>query len=96
MVEKQILVLYICHTMSLNIKSHEADELVAEVARLTGETKTQAVIESLKQRLVKERARVERESLAADLLKIGEKCANYGASAVSHGDLLYGEDGLPE
>lgn len=81
--------------MSLNIKSPEADELVAEVARLTGETKTQAVIESLRQRLEREQARLERESLASDLLKIGKKCASYGGDRVEHGELLYDDDGSP-
>lgn len=81
--------------MSLNIKSAEADALVAEVARLTGESKTQAVIESLRQRLEREKARLERESLASDLLKIGEKCANYGGDRADRGEFLFDDDGLP-
>lgn len=81
--------------MSLNIKSPEADRLVAEVARLTGETKTQAVIESLRQRLEREKARLAQASMATDLLKIGEKCASYSGDRTEHGDLLFDEDGLP-
>lgn len=81
--------------MSLNIKSQEADALVAELARLTGETKTQAVVESLRQRLEREKTRLEHESMAADLLKIGEKCASYGGVRTEHGELLFDDDGLP-
>ena len=37
--------------MPLNIRSEEANQLAAEVAILTGETKTDAVIQALKERL---------------------------------------------
>lgn len=37
--------------MPLNIRSEEANQLAAEVAILTGETKTTAVIQALKERL---------------------------------------------
>ena len=82
--------------MSLNIKSDEADRLVEEVARLTGESKTRAVIESLRQRLERERQLRDSNQLTQDLLAIGEKCAAYGGEDTPHADLLYDEDGLPE
>lgn len=88
--------------MSLNIKSSEADRLVTEVARLTGESKTQAVIESLRQRLEREKRRANRQRLEEDLLMIGEKCASFGGntqsteSAESHDELLYDQDGFPD
>ena len=82
--------------MSLNIKSAEADRLVEEVSKLTGESKTQAVIESLRQRLAREHQLRDAKRLAADLLSIGEKCAAYEIlEPGSHADLLYGKDGLP-
>jgi antitoxin VapB len=82
--------------VSLNIKSAEADRLVEEVAKLTGESKTQAVIESLRQRLAREHQLRDAKRLAADLLAIGEKCAAYEIlEPGSHADLLYGKDGLP-
>lgn len=37
--------------MPLNIRSEEANQLAAEVAILTGESKTHAVIQALKERL---------------------------------------------
>jgi antitoxin VapB len=47
--------------MALSIKTEEADRLARELARLTGETMTEAVTRSLRERLERERAR------AADL-----------------------------
>ncbi len=83
--------------MSLNIKSAEAGRLVTEVSNLTGESKTQAVIESLRQRLERETLRRGRQGMAADLLSIGEKCASYPVECEgSHANLLYDEDGLPK
>jgi antitoxin VapB len=43
--------------MPLSIKDPEADRLAREVARITGETITQAVVTSLRDRLAKEQAR---------------------------------------
>ncbi|MGI8938102.1 MAG: type II toxin-antitoxin system VapB family antitoxin [Iamia sp.] len=41
--------------MALSIKSDEADELARELARVTGESLTKAVTESLRERLDRER-----------------------------------------
>jgi antitoxin VapB len=82
--------------MSLNIKSAEADRLVEALSRLTGESKTQAVIEALRERLERERRERNRSALACELLAIGKRCAEYGRhDATDHGDLLYDERGLP-
>ena len=82
--------------MSLNIKSAEADRLVEEVSKLTGESKTQAVIESLRQRLSREHKLRDVKRLTNDLLAIGEKCAAYEVlESGDHADLLYDKDGLP-
>ena len=82
--------------MSLNIKSNEADRLVSTLSELTGESKTQAVIEALRERLERIRRDRDRAKLAADLLAIGERCAGYGRhDATDHGELLYDERGLP-
>ncbi len=53
--------------MSLNIKSEEADRLVNEVSQLTGESKAQAVIESLRQRLAREKQRRDQVRLVSEL-----------------------------
>jgi len=82
--------------MSLNIKSREADRLVEALSRLTGESKTQAVIESLRERLERQRRQRDQQALAAELLEIGKRCAGYNRrDARDHGEFLYDERGLP-
>ena len=83
--------------MSLNIKNEEADRLVNEVSQLTGESKTQAVIESLRQRLDREKQRLDKTHLVSELLAIGEKCAVYGNGVqTAHGEVLFDKNGLPK
>lgn len=43
--------------MALNIRNPEADRLAAELAALSGETKTDAVIQALQERLLRLRSR---------------------------------------
>ena len=84
--------------MGMNIKNPEAQRLAQDLAALTGESLTAAVIEALRERL--DRIRRERgEGLAARLIAIGRDCAPrlkepYRSS--EHGDLLYDERGLPK
>lgn len=42
--------------MALNLKNVEADRLARELARLTGETITEAIVVALRQRLERERS----------------------------------------
>jgi antitoxin VapB len=83
--------------VSLNIKNEEAHRLAQELAALTGESMTAAVIEALRERL--DRLRQERGARLADrLLAIGKDCATHLKEpfrSIDHGELLYGEDGLP-
>lgn len=61
--------------MALNIKNDEAERLAAEVAALTGETKTRAILVSLRERrerLLHER-RETREERAARLQRLLEE-----------------------
>ena len=82
--------------MSLNIKSPEADALVDELARLTGESKTLAVITALRERLDRARRERDRQSLSQDLQAIGKRCAAHGrADTGDPGEFLYDERGLP-
>jgi len=82
--------------MPLNILSQEADELVAALAKLTGETKTGAVTQALRERLERVlRTRADR-GLADQLDEIALHCA-----AISNRDkrsadeiLGYDKDGL--
>jgi hypothetical protein len=82
--------------MSLNIKSPEADTLVDEVARLTGESKTRAVIAALRERLDRARRERDRQSLSEDLQAIGKRCAVHSCADIGNdGEFLYDERGLP-
>jgi antitoxin VapB len=82
--------------MSLNIKNAETVRLAHELAGKTGETLTDAVTESLRERL--QRVRGDPGGLAEQLLRIGADCARRlpeDVRDVDHADLLYGDDGLP-
>lgn len=80
--------------MSLNIKNEEAHKLAAQLAKLTGESLTEAVRERL------DRLRQERKgSLSKRLLRIGRECAAHLKEpfrSADHGDLLYDDKGLPK
>ena len=85
--------------MSLNIKNEETCRLAAELARLTGETKTGAVTVALRERFDREIRRNRVDALTRELHEIGQRCATLlepGPSAVEHGDWLYDERGLPK
>jgi len=84
--------------MSLNIKNEETHRLARELAGLTGESVTAAVTEAVRQRL--ERIHQERDgpSRFERLRAIARDCAAHltmETRSVDHGELLYGEDGLP-
>lgn len=82
--------------MSLNIKNPEADRLVEALSNLTGESKTQAIIQALRERLERKRQEQDRVALSAELLEIGRRCAaSPRHDTRDHGDLLYDERGLP-
>ena len=61
--------------MALNIRNAEADILATEVARITGETKTQAVIAALQERLTRVRRARGQPQLRDELLAIARHCA---------------------
>lgn len=62
--------------MALNIRNPEAEKLAAELAKRTGETKTEAVIKALRDRL----ARVRRERAKRHLVDELEEIADHAAS----------------
>ncbi|HLX98972.1 MAG TPA: type II toxin-antitoxin system VapB family antitoxin [Roseiarcus sp.] len=86
--------------MSLNIKNPEAHALAERLARLTGETLTEAVTKALRERM----ARVEEkpdfdEALYEKLKAIAADARKHMKEpwlSVEHGDLLYDERGLPK
>jgi antitoxin VapB len=63
--------------MALNLKDPETDRLAREVARLTGETLTEAVRKALAERLERERLRrgKPRKRIAEKLNEIALHCA---------------------
>ena len=81
--------------MALSIKSDEADALARELSRLTGESLTDTVTESLRQRLDRERRGGDSvfEAIARARALIGE--VPPGMDAARSADFLYDEDGLP-
>jgi len=86
--------------MSLNIKNPETHALAERLARLTGETMTEAVTTALRERL----ARVEEkpdfdEALYEKLKAIAVDARKHMKEpwlSIEHGDLLYDERGLPK
>ena len=83
--------------MALNIKNQETYRLIEELAKVTGENMTEAVTQSVRERL--ERLRQKKRSPLADrLLRIGKNCAGHLKEpyrSIDHGDLLYDAKGLP-
>ena len=83
--------------MALNIRNAETERLVAELALLSGRTKTEAVAEAIRDRL--ERLKRERSgrSLADELDEIGRRCAKLPVLDGRSADeiLGYDEHGVP-
>ena len=84
--------------MPLSIKDPEADRLARKVAQITGETITEAVVHSLRDRLAKvERSAAEIEDVVADAMAIADHCASLPLLDNRSADEIigYDENGLP-
>ncbi len=83
--------------MALNIRNPEAEQLAAEVARLTGESKTAAVVIALRERLMRVQRRRGRPRLADELSEIARECASLPVLDGRESDeiLGYDEHGVP-
>ena len=83
--------------MALNIRNSEAERLATELAKQTGETKTEAVIKALRDRIARVRRERSRRPLADELEEIARHCA--GLPVLDHrlADEILGYDdhGLP-
>ena len=83
--------------MSFNVKKKETHQLARQLAKITGESMTEAVTKAIRERL--DRVRGVRKSDFADLLlQIGKDCAVHLREpfrSAAHGDLLYDDKGLP-
>ncbi|MEO8125445.1 MAG: type II toxin-antitoxin system VapB family antitoxin [Bryobacteraceae bacterium] len=83
--------------MSLNIKNEDTHRRARELARLAGETMTQAVDRAIAERLERIRKTRNRDGLAWRLLEIGRECAKLPVlDARSPEEMLYDENGLPK
>jgi antitoxin VapB len=82
--------------MALNIKDPEADRLARRLARLTGESITQAVKEAVRMRIDAEARRRNRAHVLERARRIvAESAPHAGAPAEDRTAFLYDEDGLP-
>jgi antitoxin VapB len=82
--------------MALNIRNPEAERLAADLAALTGESKTEAVTKALKERLEHVRKLRGRRRIADRLDEIAKHCASLPVLDDRRPeDMLYDERGLP-
>lgn len=83
--------------MALNIRNTETDAWAAELARLTGETKTEAVTKAVRDRLERVKRERLRRSLADEIDAIGRRCASLPVLDDRSAEeiLGYDEHGLP-
>ena len=81
--------------MSIYIKDEETCRLADELARLTGETVTDAIAAAIRERLERELEIAERLRRMREISKRVSSKLRPGPSAVEHGDWLYDENGLP-
>ena len=83
--------------MPLNIRNEQAEELASTLAKLTGETKTEAVTQALRERLERVRRLRARRRLADELDEIALHCAAIPVRDQRSADEIigYDEHGLP-
>lgn len=82
--------------MALNIRNSETEDLANELARLTGETKTEAVKKALAARLQKLKQQQDTQNLTEELNEVAEHCAKLPIlDKRSAEEILYDENGLP-
>ena len=83
--------------MSLNIKNPQTHQRAKELARLAGETMTEAVDRAIAERLERIRKKRNRSVLAERLLEIGNACSALPVlDKRSPEAMLYDEQGLPK
>lgn len=84
---------------SLNLKNPEAHKLASQLAQLTGESLTTAVIRAVEMRLEAERCLREPKTTAQRILAFADRFSAGlppGLSSADHAQLLYDESGLPQ
>jgi antitoxin VapB len=78
--------------MALNIRNPEADKLATALAKLTGETKTEAVTQALRDRLARLRGERGGRRLADELDAIAHHCASLPVRDARSADDIIGYD----
>jgi antitoxin VapB len=78
--------------VALNIRNAEAERLAEAVAKITGETKTEAVTRALRDRLTRLRKERTHRSLADDIDDIGRHCAALAVKDARPADEILGYD----
>ncbi len=84
--------------MHLNIKNDLAHQMAKELAHLTGESMSTAVIRSIEARLERVRGREtdKRKGLSGELIQLADEFSALPDLDDRHpDDILYDEDGLP-
>jgi len=83
--------------MPLNIRNEETEQLAAALAKLTGETKTEAVTQALRERIERVRRNRARKRLADELDEIALHCSTLPVRDARNADEImgYDEHGLP-
>ncbi len=83
--------------MPLNIRNEETEQLAAALAKLTGETKTEAVTQALRERIERVRRNRARKRLADELDEIALHCSTLPVRDARSADEImgYDEHGLP-
>jgi antitoxin VapB len=81
----------------LNIRNKQTEELAGTLARLTGETKTEAVTRALRERIERVRRARSKRRLADELDGIAMHCATLPVQDPRSADELigYDEHGIP-
>ncbi len=83
--------------MALNIRNPETERLAEDLAKLAGETKTEAVTKALRERLARVRRERARRPLAEELDRIATHCASLPVldTRTAEDILGYDDNGLP-
>ncbi len=83
--------------MAISIKNDEADRLARQLAQLTGETLTEAIVVSLTERLARKRAQADQRPLHERLSSIAQHFRSLPVNDARSADAIlgYDEHGLP-
>jgi antitoxin VapB len=79
--------------MALSIKHPEADRLARELAQVTGEGITEAVLVAIRERLERTKSRAQR-GLASEMLRLGRECAALPELDARPADAILGYDDI--